>query len=180
MPMFRRTHGTNAGRVTYMSPAHPDWPAFVERLGGPEGCRLGEDGHWRCHNDTRAVEAILREHHPDCDLRESLRYFAGQGGHCDCEVILNVRPPAGEGYDWLVERARELGGDLLRILAVTPPDGSSIAFEQEFQSASMDLVDVLLPSGEEFVGYLATHHPDGADARAVEELARSRPGAGEG
>ena len=120
-----------------------------------------------------ATEAILREHHPDCDLRESLRFFASQGGHCDCEVILNVRPPGGEGYDWLIARARELRGDLVRILAVRPPTGSSVAFEQEFQSACLDLVDALLPAGAEVKHYLGTHHPDEADAQAVEDLSRA-------
>ena len=159
--------------MTYMSPAHPDWPAFIERLAGPEACDLRADGQWTCHRDTRAAEAILRSHHPDCDLPASLRFFASQGGHCDCEVILNVRPLGGEGYDWLLERALELRGDLARILAVRPPAGSSIAFEQEFQSACMDLVDALVPDGAEIKRHLATHYPDAADAAAVEQLARS-------
>jgi hypothetical protein len=85
-----------------------------------------------------------------------------------------VRPFGGEGYDWLLEHALELRGDLVRILALRPPAGSSIAFEQEFQSACLDLVDALLPVGVEFKHYLATHNPDDADARAVQDLARSR------
>lgn len=160
--------------MTYMSPAHPEWPEFIERLAGPEACDVGTDGIWRCHNDTRGTEAILRRHHPDCDLHATLDFFAGQGGHCDCEVILNVRPPGGAGYDWLIKRACELRGDLLRILAVRPPAGSSIVFEQEFESACMDLVDALLPEGMEIRRYLAAHIPGEADARVVEELARSR------
>jgi len=160
--------------MTYMSPGHPDWPEFIERLAGPEACDVGKGGSWRCHNDTRAAEAILRKHHPDCDLNATLGFFASQGGHCDCEVILNVRPLGGEGYDWLIARALELRGDLMRVLAVRPPAGSSIAFEQEFQSASMDLVDAPVPEGIEIQRYLASHMPDAADMRAVEELARSR------
>ena len=161
--------------MTYMSPAHPEWPDFIERLAGPGACDVSRDGIWRCHNDTRAAEAILREHHPDCDLSASLDFFAGQGGHCDCEVILNVRPLGGDGYDWLLGRARELRGDLLRILAVRPPPGSSIVFEQEFQSASLDLVDALVPPGADLKEHLAGHQPGDEDARAVEELARTGP-----
>jgi hypothetical protein len=156
--------------MTYMSPAHPDWPEFIERLAGPEACDVGRGGNWRCHNDTSGAETILREHHPDCDLAASLGFFASQGGHCDCEVILNVRPLGGEGYDWLLERARELRGDLMRILAVRPPEQSSMAFEQEFQSACMDLVDALVPEGVEIHAYLAEHAPGAADALAVERL----------
>jgi hypothetical protein len=160
--------------MTYMSPGHPEWPEFIERLAGPEACDVSKGGSWRCHNDTRGTEAILRKHHPDCDLATTLGFFASQGGHCDCEVILNVRPLGGEGYDWLIERALDLRGDLMRILAVRPPAGSSIAFEQEFQSASMDLVDALVPEGIEIQRYLADHIPDAEDVRSVQALARSR------
>ena len=72
---------------------------------------MSKGGSWRCHNDTRGTEAILRKHHPDCDLATTLGFFASQGGHCDCEVILNVRPLGGEGYDWLIDRALDLRGD---------------------------------------------------------------------
>jgi hypothetical protein len=62
----------------------------------------------------------------------------------------------------------------MRILAVCPPAGSSIAFEQEFQSAYMDLVDALIPDGVDLRRYIADHVPDAADLRTVEELARAR------
>ena len=87
-----------------------------------------------------------------------------------------MRPLGGEGYDWLLERARELRGDLMRILAVRPPERSSMAFEQEFQSACMDLVDALVPEGVEIHAYLAEHVPDAADALAVERLAAAPRG----
>ena len=93
-------------------------------------------------------------------------FFASQGGNIrDCEVILNVRPLGGEGYDWLLEHALELPGDLVRILALRPPAGSSIAFEQEFQSASLDLVDALLPAGSSSSTTSRPRNPDDADAR---------------
>ena len=160
--------------MTYMSPGHPDWPEFIERLAGPEACDVSKGGSWRCHNDTRGTEAILREHHPDCDLATTLGFFASQGGHCDCEVILNVRPLGGEGYDWLIEG---------RSTCVAISCGSSPCAHRRaarspssrnFRAPPWIWWTSLIPEGIEIQRYLADHIPDVADLRSVQALARSR------
>lgn len=78
-----------------MTPHHPRWQEFVERLEGPEGCNFREDDEgktiWNCSSETDKplATAILRKM-PDVDLEASLMYFHQHGGHCDCEILFNV------------------------------------------------------------------------------------------
>jgi hypothetical protein len=78
---------------------HPRWVEFIERLSGPEACdvREGADGNitWRCSARTREyAAAILRDMGAsDGDLLATLDYFDEHGGHCDCEIWLNVDAP---------------------------------------------------------------------------------------
>src|SRR5262245_35465091 len=88
----------NKSRTTspmIMRPGQPRWQEFMWRLKGPEGlnARLGPGGalQWDCHDDLRGSAAVLAR--MGLTLREieaSCRYFARQGGYCDCEVLLNV------------------------------------------------------------------------------------------
>lgn len=75
-----------------MTPQHFRWPEFINRLKGPEGCNFAEDEDgkitWDC-NGLGLAAAILSS--MDMDIEASLEYFREHGGHCDCEIVFNVR-----------------------------------------------------------------------------------------
>jgi hypothetical protein len=84
-----------------MGPGHPRWEEFLDRLGGPEGCDVRTDGHedfkWRCGGgmDKTFAKAILERMNENgsdqqIDVALSLEFFELRGGHCDCEILLNV------------------------------------------------------------------------------------------
>jgi hypothetical protein len=79
-----------------MTPEHPRWAEFTNRLGGPEGCDFREDNTWRCHggHDKRFATAILEDmaKTEDINVAGSLAYYDQNGGHCDCEILFNVDP----------------------------------------------------------------------------------------
>ena len=80
-----------------MTPAHPRWLEFEVRLAGPEACDFREDEggelRWRCGHTRDLAVAILRTMGiSDRELVETLDYFDEHGGHCDCEIVLNVAP----------------------------------------------------------------------------------------
>jgi hypothetical protein len=77
-----------------MTPRHPLWKKFAERLDGPEGCNFKDiNGKftWSCKGgmDKSKAKAIL-ESMADIDVEKSLAYFDEHGGHCDCEILFNV------------------------------------------------------------------------------------------
>ena len=74
-----------------MTPEHPLWGEFCERLEGPEGCNFTPDLKWTCKggNDKSFATAILK-HMGDIDIPVSIKYFDDHGGHCDCEILFNV------------------------------------------------------------------------------------------
>jgi len=87
-----------------MTPKHPKWDEFIERLAGIEGCDFSEDENgdprWYCSGGKDKPEAtkILRKMNAKIDdewminVEGSLEYFDEHGGHCDCEIIWNVKP----------------------------------------------------------------------------------------
>ena len=80
-----------------MEPGHLRWEEFERRLEGPEGCNFRKDENgeiiWDCDDwthekpKTRAILSAM-----GMDVEGSLAYFDEEGGHCDCEVLFNVRP----------------------------------------------------------------------------------------
>ncbi len=95
------------GDTGVMTPQHPRWSEFADRLYGPEGCNFVEepehDGHptftWQCGSgtDKTFAETILRTI-DGVDVEGSLQYFEAHGGYCDCEILFNVDPYiSGEG-----------------------------------------------------------------------------------
>jgi hypothetical protein len=78
-----------------MTPQHPRWEEFCNRLAGPEGCnfRKKPDGNatWKCAggNDRTSAVNILKA--MNMDVAASLAYFEENGGHCDCEILFNVQ-----------------------------------------------------------------------------------------
>jgi len=78
-----------------MTPQHPRWKEFCNRLAGPEGCdfKKNPDGKatWTCAggNDRTFAVKILKT--MNMDVKNSLAYFSEHGGHCDCEILFNVQ-----------------------------------------------------------------------------------------
>lgn len=75
-----------------MTPKHPQWEEFLDRLEGPEGCNLkeGDNGiEWTCEHDHALATAILKTM-PGVDVAGSIAYFEENGGMCDCEILFNV------------------------------------------------------------------------------------------
>jgi hypothetical protein len=89
-----------------MTREHPRWGEFCERLGGIEGCEFGAGGKWVCAGgvDPKTLEPgppefvhifsrgiLLKMGLSFEQIAASLEYFCEHGGHCDCEVLFNVR-----------------------------------------------------------------------------------------
>lgn len=85
-----------------MTPDHPRWEEFIQRLEGPEGCdfqgEYDDEGElipdsvkWQCAGgeDKSKAVAILKTM-PEIDIAASLSFFEEQGGFCDCEIVFNV------------------------------------------------------------------------------------------
>jgi len=83
-----------------MTPNHPNWEEFCERLDGPEGCDFGlldpdddESLTWDCSAKTDKPHArrILREMgFSPADIEASCAFFEQHGEYCDCEILFNV------------------------------------------------------------------------------------------
>ncbi len=63
---------------------------FFDRLNGLEGCRF--DGvNWRCNSDHKYSRKILLKMGINLpDQQKFLNFCDFYGGHCDCEILLNV------------------------------------------------------------------------------------------
>jgi hypothetical protein len=78
-----------------MTPKHPLWKQFINRLAGPEGCNFQQDKggswSWKCKggNDKSFATAILKTM-DNIDIESSLEYFESKGGYCDCEILFNI------------------------------------------------------------------------------------------
>lgn len=72
-----------------MTPEHPQWNDFCDRLGGDEGCTFTEDLKWKCHHDYRFATKIL-DSIDGINTEQSIAYFRENGGYCDCEILFNV------------------------------------------------------------------------------------------
>lgn len=87
-----------------LTPEHPRWEEFLDRLYGPEGCDFQEkdDGSFTSTRDpsdrTRpACRRIMRRMGLSRrEIAASLAYFEQHGGYCDCEVLFNVDPDEEE------------------------------------------------------------------------------------
>lgn len=76
-----------------MTPKHPRWNEFLERLNGTEGvnCRDGEKGvEWDCSSKSdRPFATAILSSIGGIDIPASFEYFNDHGGFCDCEILLN-------------------------------------------------------------------------------------------
>ena len=80
-----------------LTPGHPKWVEFCDRLGGPEFCdfRDTESGGitFNCSGETDRPGAtkILAEME-GIDVAASLEWMSENGGYCDCEILFNCDP----------------------------------------------------------------------------------------
>ena len=91
----------DGGVAMIMTPDHPQWDEFVRQLGeSPQRRASHEHGNivrWSCDGTWGAPSTSCATW--ACDLAEtqdSVDWFHRHGGHCDCEVMLNIAVPADE------------------------------------------------------------------------------------
>jgi hypothetical protein len=84
-----------------MTPEHPNWHDFLDRLEGPDGCNFHNrtPGNpdtltWTCDSgDTScpiARRLLADMGFTDAAIDCSIMFFHSEGGFCDCEIVLNV------------------------------------------------------------------------------------------
>lgn len=83
-----------------MSPSHPGWQEFLDRLAGAEGCKFNQTDKadprsvtWDCDSDETCprARAILADMGlTRAAVEQSITYFRHHGGFCDCEILFNV------------------------------------------------------------------------------------------
>lgn len=77
----------------------PRFPEFLDRLAGPEGINLQQDGSHTCTDpaDTSKSVAILRAMgYSDDQVASTLAYFAARGGLSDRDILLEAGVTAGD------------------------------------------------------------------------------------
>jgi hypothetical protein len=90
--------------VAILTPSHTRWLEFINKLVGPEGCNLWQDGdgetHWQCDGDSSNTRKILRKHYSEVNIDKTLKYFQEKGACCDCEIVFNLgRVDAANYYE---------------------------------------------------------------------------------
>jgi len=81
---------------TIMTPAHPQWTEFCNRLAGPGAYNFrgrGEKIRFTCGggDDKTFARTILAEMgFGKWRINASCDYFEEHGGFCDCEILFNV------------------------------------------------------------------------------------------
>ena len=90
--------------IDVMTPTHPRWGEFIQRLEGPEGCNFHEqeDGRigWDCVGSTDhpySIRILTAMGFSPESIAASRDYFRQHGGYCDCEILFNVEASAGYG-----------------------------------------------------------------------------------
>ena len=96
---------TKTPEPNIMTPEHPRWEEFMERLEGPEGCDFTlkdpndiKTATWKCKNgrDKSFAEAILKDMGLNAEgIAASALFFEKHGGYCDCEICFNVEDSCG-------------------------------------------------------------------------------------
>jgi hypothetical protein len=80
--------------VTVLTPTHPEWGTFADRLAdlvfGDSGCD-GDESRGPNPNCFRHAKEIMAEL-GGFDIAASIEFFKAHGGYCDCEILFNVDP----------------------------------------------------------------------------------------
>lgn len=85
--------------MTIMNNQHPKWDEFMEKLSE----QLDASGG--CKTNLVSSATVLVKDYPECSLEYSLKYFVNKGGHCDCEVLMNVYRPLDEDLEEVINNA---------------------------------------------------------------------------
>lgn len=79
-----------------ITPGHPRWEEFLDRLTGPQGLGVRAGG-WHCaggEDKTHSRRILLEMGQSPAAVEANLAFFERHGGYCDCEVWMNVEPSA--------------------------------------------------------------------------------------
>jgi hypothetical protein len=80
--------------VNLMTPAHPRWHEFADRLGERVQFETDEGDvpvRWRCfHSHVGCVDVMHAMGVDWADTDATLIWFQAHGGYCDCEVLFNI------------------------------------------------------------------------------------------
>ena len=74
-----------------LTPNHRYWKALCTRLNDMLTIYIEGKPHSKCQTDLRCTTKILKSL-PGIDVEETLALYMKLGGHCDCEVLMNVEP----------------------------------------------------------------------------------------
>lgn len=75
-----------------VTPGHPRWEEFLDRLTGPLGLDV-RDGGWHCaggEDKSHCRRILLAMGLSPATVETNLTFFERHGGYCDCEVWMNV------------------------------------------------------------------------------------------
>jgi len=72
-----------------LTPSHRFFPALRQRLNDVLITYVNGKPHSKCQGDLSNTIKILRSLH-NIDIQETVILFQELGGHCDCEVLMNV------------------------------------------------------------------------------------------
>lgn len=75
-----------------ITPGHPRWEEFLERLTGPLGLDVRTAG-WNCgggEDKRHSRRFLLAMGLSPAAVESNLTFFERHGGYCDCEVWMNV------------------------------------------------------------------------------------------
>jgi hypothetical protein len=89
----RFTTGPRPAEVL-ITPGHPRWEEFLDRLIGPLGLDVRAGG-WHCaggEEKTHSRRILLAMGLSPAAVETNLAFFERHGGYCDCEVWMNVEP----------------------------------------------------------------------------------------
>jgi hypothetical protein len=89
-----------------MTPEHPEWEVFCDKLSGPDACDFKQDEKgeytWKCKGGTDktfATSILQLMGLSEQEVQDSFRYFEEHGGYCDCEILFNVDNSGEEETD---------------------------------------------------------------------------------
>lgn len=88
-----------------MTPRHPRWDEFINRLSGPTFCNFrgkGDDFKFTCDGSSQrplARRLLTSMGFSSVEIEQSL---GAHGGFCDCEIVLNVK----NSFDHMMGRGR--------------------------------------------------------------------------
>lgn len=81
---------------TLITPDHPRWGEFLDRLTGPLGLDVRAGG-WNCaggEDKRHSRRLLVAMGLPPAAVDANLAFFERHGGYCDCEVWMNVESSA--------------------------------------------------------------------------------------